>query len=88
MIISNSINSKPVDTCTSIIKIDLAKIKIELRNANEVQVFNFIVISFLDPRWLLEGSYEIGSVCPSVLPSFCPSFHPSICPGVFLEFYH
>ena len=29
---------------------------------------------------LLEGSYEIGSVRPSVLPPFCP--------GVFLESYH
>ena len=30
----------------------------------------------LDPRWYPEGSYKIGSVCPS------------ICPGIFLELYH
>ena len=41
-----------------------------------------IPIPFLDPWWYLEGSYKIGSVCPSVLPSVCLpillSFRPSV----------
>ena len=66
----------------------LSSFKVALWNCDHDLSGMFSIIFFGSPL-VAEGSYKIGSVCPSVCPfaflSFCPSICPSICPGAFLE---
>ena len=47
------------------------------------KLMHVFLYAFLDPQSWPEGSYKIGSVCPS----FCSSFHLSFCPSFRPSFH-
>ena len=65
----------------------LSSFKVALWNCDHYLSGMFSII-FFGPPLVSEGSYKIGSVCPSVCPFTFLPFCPSICPGVFLELRH
>ena len=65
----------------------LSSFKVALWNCDHYLSGMFSII-FFGPPLVSEGSYKIGSVCPSVCPFAFLPFCPSICPGVFLELHY